>query len=61
MDPDRYQMTDIKRRIATLEKALGYKLDRRVRELVNAVVAESVTKRIVALIEDEKRIKDLVG
>ncbi len=61
MDPDRYQMVDIKRRLALLEKNLGYKLDRRVRELVNSIVAEAITQRIIEIIEDEKRLKGLIG
>lgn len=61
MDPDRFQMKDIKRRIATLEKALGYKLDRRVRELVNSIVAEAITVRVIEIIEDQRRLKGLLG
>ncbi len=61
MDPDRFQMKDIKRRLALLETHLGYKLDRRVRELVNSIVAEVITIRVIEIIEDQRRQKGLLG
>ncbi len=40
MDPDRYQMRDLKRRIAFLEKAIGYKLDERIHSLARVLRQE---------------------
>ncbi len=60
MDPDRFQMKDIKRRLAGLEKELGYKLDRRITSLVALLQKDvlALLARIVAIEDDRARGKE---
>ncbi len=60
MDPDRFQMKDLKRRVAALEKdLLGYRFDRRVRRLIQMVRREEERKAQETL--DKHLYEDATG